>query len=260
MLARTLLVGVTTFLFATPALAAVDLAVSIVTLDPVYVYDYATYDVEVSNLSNEKASDVDVIIELPATNTPQVEVFGFVMDIDHRCTLVGTEIHCNLGILPQGTMHLTFLLGVPWSNQPLDVTATVTSSSPEVTLANNTDAVAGPLWYYTVDVQPGQYPVEGCMSAWPFGYSSFFECTIDPASPMNGLLEFDSGGHVWVPGVSGIIGTWWQPTSERLVYTYDRGGIMGVEQFEGWGVSPSCFEGFSSYAFSGVAHPRRICF
>lgn len=260
MLARTLLAGATTFLFATPALAAVDLSVSIGMPVPVYVYDYAAYDVAVSNLGNEKAADVDVIIELPATNTPQVEVLGFVTDIDYRCTLVGTELHCNLGILPPGTEHLTFQLGVPWSSQPLDVTATATTSSTEVTLANNTDALAGPLWYYAVEVQPGQYPVDGCLPVWPLVYSSFFECTIAPGSPMNGLLEFDSGGNVWIPGVSGIIGAWWQPTAEQLVYTYDHGGITGVEQFEGWGVSSNCFEGFSSYSISGEAHPRRICF
>lgn len=260
MLARALLAGVTTFLLATPALAAVDLAVSIVQPRPAYLYEYAAYHVGVSNLGNHKAANVEVVIELPATNTPQVEVLGFVTDIDYRCTQVGTELHCSLGTLPPGPERFPFQLALPWSNQVLEVTATVTTTSTEVTLANNTATLAPVLWSYAAQVQPGQHAVDGCLPVWPLVYSSFFECTIASGSPVTGSFDFDGSGNLWISGVPGITGTWSQPTAEQLVYSYDHGGITGEEQFEGWGVSSNCFEGFSSYSISGEAHPRRICF
>lgn len=261
MLARTVVVAAATFLLATPALAAVDLTVSIDQPEPAYAYEYSAYHVTVTNLVNEKALDVELYIQLPETDTPQVELLGDLIDIDYRCTLYGTVLECPLGIVPLGSTDVTFQLALPWSSQALDIVATASTTSAEVTLANNTASHAGARLYYEVEVQPGQHSSDACLPVWPHGYVSYFECPIASGSAWTDPFEFDASGSVWLTSAPGVLGSWWQPAPERLVYTYDRGSaIHGVEQFEGWGVSPSCFEGMSSYSVSGVVHPRRICF
>ncbi len=258
MLARILLAATAataTFVLATPALAGPNIQVVIDPPAPTYVYDSAAYRVGVSNLGTN-ATDVFVTIELPETDTPQVEVLGSVIDIDSRCILVGSQLACDLGVVPPGTTtYLKFGLALPWANRTLEVTATADSSGWLL----DTDTLVGALEYYAVQVQAGQHWTDVCWF-WPHVYSSYFECTIAPGSSSSGYFDFDANGNVWLANVPGVFGSWWQPSAEQLVFTYDHGGIVGVEQFEGWGVNSNCFEGQSSYPFTGVVHPRQICF
>lgn len=261
MIVRTVLAAIATVLFATPALASPDLEVDILPPPLVYAYDYADYEITVTNIGNHKVADVTLTIELPETDTPQVEVLGIVGSMDSRCAASGTQIVCSMDSISSGDVEYPwFELALPWADRALAVTATVTSSEADTPTATiNIDTEVGALAYYGVQVQPGQAPTDACLPFWPQSYSSYFECTIAPGLPMFGSWSFAGNGDIWIAGVPGVVGSWSQPASNRLVYTYDHGGLMGLEQFEGWGTSPSCFEGISSYS-DGVVHPRRICF
>jgi hypothetical protein len=262
MIARTMLAGVAIFLFATPVLASPDLEVDIAPPPLVYAYEYTDYEIAVTNVGSNDVVGITLSIDLPETDTPQVEVLGIVGDMDPRCTASGTQIVCSLGTIGAGkTEYPWFVLALPWANGVLDVTATATSSAADTTAASNTDTEVGAPAYYDVQVLPGLAPTDACLPVWPHGYSSYFECTIQPGLSMYGYWSIAANGDIWLDDVPGVVGSWWQPASNRLVYTYDHGSaIHGVEQFEGWGTSPRCFEGLSSYSVSGVTHPRTICF
>lgn len=260
MIVRTVLAGTATVLFATPVLASPSLEVDILPPVPVYAYDYAGYEIEVTNIGTRKVADITLTIELPETDTPQVEVLGIVGGMDPRCSASGTQVVCSLGTIGPGNAEYPwFELALPWADRVLAVTATATSSEADTTTTINTDTEVGALAYYSVQVQPVQAPTDACLPVWPHGYSSYFECTIAPGVPLYGFWSFAANGDIWLADAPTVVGSWSQPASNRLVYTYDHGGLTGLEQFEGWGTSPSCFEGISSY-FNGVAHPRRVCF
>jgi hypothetical protein len=259
MIIRSAIVGTAAFLFATPVLAAADIEVQIPAPAVVHVYDTTDYDIVVSNLGNKKATGVQLVIELPETNTsPYVYVMGTTSGVDPRCTLSGTLLSCSLGDIARNAgTTVSFGIELPQADEELAITATATSTASEDGLANNSAFHVTPLLNYAVAVQPGDLATNRhCTGT---GLTSFFECELYPSSISDHQHEFLSGGVLEIPGEPAYSGTWSQPTPESLVFTYEELGVGVVAQFEGWGTSPDCFEGITTFPGSGYVAPYEVC-
>jgi hypothetical protein len=259
MIIRSALVGTAAFLFATPVLAAADIAVQIPAPAAVHVYDTTDYDIVVSNIGNKKAAGVQLVIELPETNTsPQVYVMGTLSGVDPRCSASGTQLVCNLGDIARNTgTTVSFGIELPQADEELAVTATATSIGAENSLANNAATDVAALLDYAVAVQPGDLATNRhCTGT---GLASFFECELFPSSLSDHPHEFLAGGVIAIPGEPAYSGTWSQPTPESLVFTYEELGVGVVAEFEGWGTSPDCFEGITTFPGSTYMSPYEVC-
>jgi hypothetical protein len=259
MITRPAIIGLATFLFATPVLAAADVKVTIPAPSPEYVYDTTAYDIVVSNIGNKTANGVVLTIELPETNTsPNVHVMGTTSGIDPRCSLSGTSLVCNLGsIVKAGATTVSFDIDLPQAEQTLMVTAAATSSSAENSLANNSDSDIAPLLNYDVAVSPGDIATNRHCTGQ--GLTSFYECTLYPSSISEHQHEFLADGEIAFPGMPEYSGTWSQPTPDSLVFTYVELGVGVVAEFEGWGTSGSCFEGITTFPGSEYVAPYEVC-
>lgn len=255
---RPILAGLAAFLIATPALAASDLAVSIPTPAPMYVYDSGTIEVQVDNIGNRSAKNVELIIELPETNTsPQVFVMGDVSNIDSKCSLVDTELVCNLGKIGKNkSKTVTFDMELPQAAQSLDIVATASTTSNENTTGNNDASVTPPLLNYDVSVMDGDVAtVEHCTGQ---GLVSFFECLTSPSSLSTHWVEFGNGTLSFPGQDPSFGGTWSQPSTDSLEMTYTQNGTV-VAQFLGYGTSPGCFEGLTVFPGSPWVSPYEVC-
>lgn len=261
MFTRPLAIGLVTFLFATPALAAADIRVTLPAPAPAYVYSTSEFDVTVSNIGNRSANNVVVTIDLPATNTsPQVYVMGTLGPLDPRCTRSGTVLTCNLGTVARNT---TTVIGVdialPQADEVLEIAASATTSSVENSLANNSAIAAANLLNYAVTVSPGDVGHnEHCTGQ---NLTSFFECLLFPSSLSSHDIEFLAGGLIAIPGEPAYTGTWSQPNGDTRVLevTYEEIGVGVVAEFVGYGTNGSCFEGITTFPGSAYVSPYEVC-
>ena len=254
----TVLAGLAVVLSATPALAASDLEVTVSSPGVVLVDDVGTYDVIVANVGNKNASNVQLTIELPETNTsPSVYVLGDLGAYSSRCSQSGTELVCSLGkIRKNKSKVVSFDIALPYSAAPLDVTATAWTSSSENSTANNSDTVSASQSYYAVAVSA---PVT--MVNWHCtgqGLTSWFECELFPSSQSTHDAEFAVGGGISFSFPTSIYGYWQQPTSDTLTFQYYDGTTL-VADFSGVGVDGGCFEGLTTFPGSNWVSPYQVC-
>jgi uncharacterized repeat protein (TIGR01451 family) len=254
-----ILTGAAVFLFAAPVLAAADVRVQIPAPAAVHVHDTSDYDVVVSNIGNKKATGVQLVIELPETNTsPQVYVMGTVSGIDPRCVASGTSLVCSLGDIARNAQTVvSFGIALPWADEELAVTATATSTSAESTLANNSATDVAALLHYAVAVQPGDLAINRhCTGT---GLTSFYECELFPSSISEHEAELLADGVISIPGEPGFTGTWSQPTPDSLVMTYVEIGVGVVAELHAFGTSLDCFEGITTFPGSTYVAPYEVC-
>jgi uncharacterized repeat protein (TIGR01451 family) len=246
MLTQRLLWAAATFLVSTPALAAADLAVSIPATPAAHVYDSATYTVNIDNIGNRRAKNVQVLIDLPATNTsPAVHVMGELDAVDSRCVLANTQLRCNLGHLRKNrSTSISFDLELPEATTPLSFTATASSTNNDSNPANDSATYTPTLLNYSTTVADGDLAdVRHCTGS---SLTSFFECTVSPSSIATHSVEFHGDGTLSFPDQPAYDGTWSQTSSDSLSMTYTYNGIVRAE-FEGYGTSPGCFEGITTF-------------
>ena len=261
MLTRPLLWAAATFLVSTPAFAAADLSVSIPATAATHVYDAATYTVTVDNVGNRRANSVTLTVDLPETNTsPAVHVMGEVDAIDSSCALVGTQLQCSLGrIRKNRSKSITFDLELPEASVPLSFTATSASPSDSNT-SNDSDTYTPTLLNYSTTIGDGDASiVDHCTGV---GLTSFFECTLYPSSLSSHPIEFNGDGTLNFPNAQPgyYTGDWEQLASDHLTMTYYFQG-MPVAEFEGYGSSPGCFEGITTFpqSTSGYVSAYEVC-
>ncbi len=259
MLTRQLLWAAATFLVSTPAFAAsADLEVSIPPTAATHVYDAATYTVDVSNVGSRRAKNVSLAVTLPATNTsPTVHVMGELDNVDTRCALVGTELQCNLGnIRKNRTKTISFDLELPEAAAPLSIAATV-SASADSNPANDSDSYTPTLLNYSTTIQGGEYAtVNHCTGQ---GLVSFFECLVSPGSLSSHTFTFNGNNTLTFDDApAGYTGEWEQLSSDSLSMTYFFQGSP-VAEFEGYGSSPGCFEGITTFPGSSYVSPYEVC-
>lgn len=260
MFTRSLALGLATFLFATPALAASDIRVTLPTPSPAYVYDVTSFDITVANIGNKSASNVIVTIQLPATHTsPQVYVMGTLSPLDPRCTRSGTVLTCNLGTVARNTSTIIGVdIELPQAEEPLDITASATTTSLENSTLNNAATAEAQLLNYDVTVAVGDIATNRHCTGQ--GLTSFFECLLFPSSISFHDVEFLSGGEIAIPNEPDYGGSWSQPDGHTLEVTYvDLISNTVVAEFVGYGTNASCFEGITTFPGSAYISPYEVC-
>jgi hypothetical protein len=243
---------------ADPALAAADVRVVIPAPAAVHVYDDTEYEVVVSNIGNKTASSVSLTIQLPATHTsPTVHVMGTLSNVDSRCAASGTRLVCALGSMNKNTSKtVTFDIALPEAAEVLSVTATATTSSAENSTANNSDADTPALDNHVIAVAAGNAAHnEHCTGT---GLTSFFECTLYPSSISSHDIVFGTLGTLSIVGEPDYSGSWSQPTTDSLVFSYSYGPDV-VAEFEGYGSHTDCFEGITTFPTGPYVAPYRVC-
>jgi hypothetical protein len=260
MIVRTLLLSLVSLAAAGTAHARADVVVDVSSSTGDFVYDAVAYDVEVSNIGNRHARDVEVVIQLPETNTsPGVFVMGNLVGADGRCSVNGTALECSLGRIRKGqSATVWFDLELPQSAAPLEVSADVSTSSRENSTSNNDDLHTAALEYYDVSIADGDLVLnEHCTGT---GLVAFFECTTSPSSITSHDVVFHGDGTItFANAPPGYTGAWSQPSSDSLEFTYAFDGVPQVE-FVGDGVSADCFEGLTSFPNSpSWVSPYSVC-
>ena len=242
--------------FSASAASQADLSVSISAPSP-EVEAEATYSVTVANVGNRSASDVVLTIQLPETNTsPTVYLMGVLGAYDGSCARSGTALVCNLGRIRNGrSSTVSFDLALPWSNDPLVIDASATTSSTESSTANNDDSAVVSLSYVdVVIVGPQDVTNRHCTGT---GLAAFYECTLFPSSisTHDATLNADGSISFIYPGYGG---SWYQSSDDHLHMTYTYGTDI-VAEFEGNGVDSSCFEGLTTFPGSTYVSPYEVC-
>lgn len=236
-------------LFSGPALAAADLSLSLAPPAGVHVYQSGRYNLTVNNLGNKNAGSVNLTIQLPVTGTsPTVYVLGNLGGRDTRCNVSGTRLLCALGSIgAHASKTVYFDLALPYAAKTLAVDASVTTTSTESTLTNNSlHRVISPLTYPVTLSTPQQAVLNRHCTGTP-SLSSFFECELFPSSIMSHQTVLHSNGTItFVNAPATYTGTWTQPTPDHLQIQYFDGATQVVE-FDGYGVSGACFEGRTDF-------------
>lgn len=253
------LLGLATFLAATPVLAAANVRVEIPAPAPTQVYEEIDYSVLVSNNGNKSASAVVLRIDLPKTNTsPQVYVMGDLGAYDPRCTRSGARLTCNLGTLAKlQTTAVTFSIALPVNSTPLSITASATTSSAENTTADNADSDTPALLHPSYEIVDGDLAHNRHCTGQ--GLTSFFECVLFPSSISEHDALFHGDGTISFPEAPEYGGAWSQTTTDTLAFVYTLGEEV-VAEFEGQGAAPGCFEGIVHFPGSEYLSPYEVCF
>lgn len=253
------LLGLITFLAATPALAAANLRVTIPAPPPTHVYDAIDYSVVVANNGNQTASAVVLKIDLPRTHTsPQVKVMGTLAAVDSRCTLAGTRLTCSLGTINKNTSKtVTFSIALPEAAETLSLATSVVTSSSENSYSDNAAASTPTLLHYAVAVADESLAdIRHCTGQ---NLTSFFECVLFPSSITAHTTVFHADGTLGIPGEPEYSGEWSQPTQDSLEFVYTYGGEV-VAEFTGHSTDTNCFEGLTTFPDSAYVSPYEVCF
>jgi hypothetical protein len=221
------------------------------------VYEEQRVKVKVKNLGGGQAKNVEVLIDLPETNTsPGVYVMGELGYVDTKCTQVGTQLQCNLGrIKPGKTKTVQFDIALPQSSGSLDFFASADSSSNESNPANNDDWGSGSVNYFDVPVVSGIATNAHCTGQ---GLEAYYECTLFPSSITSHDATFNADGSISF-AYPGYAGTWYQASDDQMWFEYTLNGDV-VAEFNGDGVDSNCFEGLTTFPNSAYVAPYEVCF
>ena len=245
---------------ATPAFAAPDVRAAIAGPSGTYVYQSARYTVTVSNTGNQTANNTSVVIQLPRTHTsPTVYTLGTLGARSASCTLSAQTLTCSLGNLRRATSaSVYFDFALPENTDALSFTATAATTSGESSTANNVGTLTPALNNYVVSfAAPRTVLNTHCTGT---SLTSYYECTLFPSSLSSHEAVFEAGGGVSIVGDTGGVytGAWTQDTPDHLAFSYLEYGIL-VAEFEGYGVSATCWEGLTTFPGSSYVSPYRVC-
>jgi hypothetical protein len=231
------------------AAPSVDLTVTL-TAPSARVYDEGTYSFRVANVSNRNATGVQLVIDLPRTNTsPQVYLMGNLGARDPRCTYANQRLTCTIGALNRNTATtLDVALRLPYAVAPLSITATASSTgSPEATPANNTLTHVPQLAFHPTSFSGGAIETRVCAGT---GLTSFFECELFPSSISSFTGRLESNGSITVDNEPVITGAWW-PITDGVHIEYVDG--VTIYAMDAKSVGGDCFEGRLSFGGNQVA-------
>jgi hypothetical protein len=89
--------------------------------------------------------------------------------------------------------------------------------------------------------------------------ASFYECTLYPSSISSHDITLESDGTISFDGdPPDYTGAWSSSPDDQLSFTYSYDGTV-VAEFEGYGVSSSCFEGLTTFPGSSYVAPYEVC-
>lgn len=256
-----LLMAALVSLVAASAVAAPDLELTLSGPTGLDVYEEGKYVVEVTNIGDQKAKNVTVVIDLPETaNAPVTYAMGYLGDINRKCTASGTTVTCNLkGMIAGKTKKAWFKFATALSSAPVEFTATVTTTSADADPLNDTDSLTPLFLTYDIAVNaPATASWSRCSGT---DLTSFIECVLAPTSIVTDPMDFHADGTVSFPtGPTTAGGTWSQPTPDSLVVELTNGGAPAAS-FVGFGANANCFEGVATFPNSAPwTAPYEICF
>jgi uncharacterized repeat protein (TIGR01451 family) len=236
-----------------------DLSVTLVAPSAPGVGDAAHYVVQVANLSPRLANNVVLTVTLPMTNTTPVRyVMGQLSNVDTRCTLQQTNLVCALNTVAGATTvspAIGFDLALPHTTNPVKVRASVSSSTLDSNLGNNSDEETIALTYESNPVVPLQaVNVDRCTGR---NLTSFYECVLTPSSIDQSAFDLLADQTVLYMGTP--VGYWQQPSPDRLDMQFGTPGNFSA-LFVGRGVDGGCFEGVTTFPNDPVyVSPWRVC-
>ncbi len=257
---QALLAVIPALLISSNALAAsvADLGVSVTPPSGTHVYENGTFTVTVENTGNRNASNVDLDIQLPETNTsPQVYIMGTLSGYSPSCTLSGSLLSCALGTINRNTSKsVTFTIALPYSSGPLVIDADASTTTAETNLANNhLSLTASPLTYDNAVSAPVNAVNRHCTGT---GLTSFFECEKFPSSISSFTSTLEIDGTVTLPDPD-FYGLWTQTAADTLEIEYfDISGPAGTLVAKG--VDGGCFEGPMTFPGSSYVAIYEVCF
>jgi uncharacterized repeat protein (TIGR01451 family) len=250
------------FAFSSTAFAAADLVPTISgPTTAVYVGQTGRYTVKVSNTGNANTTNGSVVIDLPETNTsPTVYVMGAVVAKSSVCSQSGTTLTCNIGGIRRGKNVSVFVdLQLPESADPLVIDARVSTTNSENSTANNSAShTANPL-NYSVTAMGASANIHNshCTGT---GLAAYYECTLFPSSLSTHDVVFNSDGSISIPAAGPDYSGQWTLNSSKdtLSFYYTELGIV-VAEFEGQGISSTCWDGLTTFPGSTYVSPYRVC-
>lgn len=245
-------------LITTPAFAAGDITTEISQPASVHVYESGTWTVTVRNIGNQTVSNIVLNIDLPETHTsPQVYLMGTLGSYSSNCSRVGNNLSCNIGTLKRyKSTTVSFALALPEADEDLVINTSFTSSAQSPT-SNDNDSHVAVLDNYDVSFS-GDYAVTNshCTGT---SLTSYLECTYFPSSISTHNSIHHADGTISFPDYPDYSGSWSSDTPDHLVFTIlDDLGAVAAE-FEGWGVSSSCWEGITTFPLSTYISPYHVC-
>ena len=245
-----------------PAFAQANLSVTVNQPAGVHVYETGTWTATVYNAGPKTATNYSIVIDLPITNTSPtygvMGVLGAASVPGGTCSPVGTTLVCTVPSLKRSkSAVVSFDLMLPQASEPLEVSATVSSTTSDPNLANNTATVAASLAHYDVPITgPQDVLNQHCTGT---GLTSFFECTCFPGSISSHEITLEADGTVTIAAEPDYTGIWWQTDDQHLSVVYTYFGDV-VAEFDGASTSPTCFEGLTTFPDSAYVSPYEVCF
>jgi hypothetical protein len=225
---------------ATPA----DLEVEVLGPNNSFVYTSYVYQVRVTNVGRTRAENARVTIDLPLTDTsPNQYVLGRLTNIDTKCQLVNNKLECDLGrIRGRRSKDVKFTFLIPVSTKTLDIKAT-TAADVDSNSNNDVDTkILNPKYQDNIITGPVNVLNQHCTGT---NLTSFYECVLSPSSVTDHPTTLNGDGTISF-AVPGYTGSWYQPSSKELSFTYSAGSTVVLE-FHGYAVSANCFEGLSTF-------------
>jgi len=212
------------------------------------------YNVQVSNIGNRRARNVEVNVTLP--------VNGQYIQSNSSCTLSGQQLSCGLGkINAGGTRVIVFDFLAPAATETQYFTAVASTRSNESSLSNNQDTVVTqvnnpvpppPPPPVAVTITPPEaFFMQTCTGSIPLTWQ---DCT--PYSLVEATIVLDLNGNVTVPNTANYIGTWSQSTDlKHLDVVVNNSYTSTTSTLMGSGVSADCFQGTTVHSDNNNQYP-----
>lgn len=246
------------------AASSADLSVSISAPSTVAVSTPTVYTVSVKNIGPSTTSNVQAVVTFPQTNTsPQVYILGNLSTSDTRCTIANRQLICTLpGTLKKGKVaNFTYSYIAPVSTKALTMTATATSSLPDLVAGNSTASITPNLVYPSRPLTVANILNSHCTGT---SLTAYFECLLFPSSLSSHTATFNSDNTITLTE-PGYTGTWSQNSAKSsLKFEYFEAtgtGSTKVAEFNGWAINGlNCFDGLTNFfPVSTYVSPYRVC-
>ena len=216
------------------------------------------YTVTVTNIGGSTAAGVQVVVDLPETNTsPQKYILGTLSGVDSRCQIVSRKLNCSLGSITHSgqnrTKTFTFTFALPVSTLALQFKATATTTTPnEINPLNNSATFVPTPAYATNQLTSATVLITMCTGR---GLSSFYECELFPSSQQQHIFTLNPDLTVTAYGQN--VGTWDQFASAQQLHLLLSGGSA---EFKGFASGNTCFEGITTFTpDNGYNSAYKVC-
>lgn len=230
---------------ATAAYAQPDLEVTLSGANSADPYEEKRYRVNVENIGDADARNVEITIELPETATsPSVFIMGVVGDIHRKCAIIDTTIVCNYNRIKVGKRKRPYFdIAFPVSTAPHTFTASAVADV-DGDQGNNSATKTVTLDYIDTPIAgPRTIVNRHCTGQ---GLQGFYECTLFPSSISTHSVVLEANGDITFTQ-QGFSGSWSQILPDRLELIYRDAQNQIVAAFHGYGIGNDCFEGITVF-------------